>query len=217
MKEDGKATKRNSHVWLSRTLLNLDEAFGFSCQHFETAKDDFLDIIHRFKVGKDVADDELPQVMWCDNAQDDRKKRLPHLFKAGGFFMATQEAKDVLTGFDLGASRFVPVQLFHRDRKTPWPGTHYFLYMPDRIPAFSPEHSRRYKPKRFEDQSHTGTIPFDVADGDISVSADALTGQDMWQDTSLLWSLFFTDQVLAAIREAGLMGDMQIARCPVVR
>jgi hypothetical protein len=92
--------------------------------------------------------------------------------------------KDVLTGFDLGASRFVPMQFLHGTRKTPWPGTHFFLYMRDRIPAFSPEHSRRYNPKRYKDQNHTGFTPFDVADGDISVSAEALAGQDMWQDNS---------------------------------
>jgi hypothetical protein len=109
------------------------------------------------------------------------------------------------------------MQLLHGDRKTPWPGTHYFLYIPDRIAAFSPEHSRRYEPKRFEDQSHTGTIPFDIADGDISVLAEALSGQDMWQDNSLLWSLFFTDRALEAIRQAGLIGDMQVTRCPVVK
>jgi hypothetical protein len=104
--------------------------------------------------------------------------------------------KDVLAPFDLGASRFVPVQLLHGDRKTPWPGTHFFLYMPDRIPAFSREHSRRYKPKLFENQNHTVTIPVDIADDDISLRADALTGQDIWQDRSLLWSLFFTDAAL---------------------
>jgi hypothetical protein len=26
------------HVWLSRALLNTKEAFGFSCDHLETAK-----------------------------------------------------------------------------------------------------------------------------------------------------------------------------------
>lgn len=124
--------------------------------------------------------------------------------------------KDVLAGFDLGASRFVPVQLLLGDRQTPWPGPHYFLCVPDRIPAFSPKYSRRYEPKRYKDQSHTGTIPFDVADGDISVNAEALTGQDMWQDTSLLRSLFFADRALEAIRQAGLMGDMQSTSCPVV-
>jgi hypothetical protein len=40
------------HVWLSRTLLTMQEAFGFSCDHLETAKDDRIDIIHRFKSGK---------------------------------------------------------------------------------------------------------------------------------------------------------------------
>jgi hypothetical protein len=50
-----------------------------------------------------VADDELPDVMWCSDKQDDRKKRLPHLFKANGFFVASHDMKDVLAPFDLGA------------------------------------------------------------------------------------------------------------------
>ena len=52
MKENGKATKRNSHVWLSCTLLNRKEVFGFSCEHLETAKDDFINLLWRFEVEK---------------------------------------------------------------------------------------------------------------------------------------------------------------------
>ena len=126
MKEDGKPKDRNCHVWLSRTLLNLDEAFGFSCEQLETAKDDFLDILHRSRVGKDVADDELPRVMWCNNAQDDRKKRLPHLFKADGFFMAdtkrlvvSQKFHDLLAQFDMGDNALIELPFFESDGVTP--------------------------------------------------------------------------------------------------
>jgi hypothetical protein len=65
--------ENDKHVWPSRTLLTMEEEFGFPCDQLETAKDDCIDIIHRFKVGKDVADEELPDVMWCDDPQDDKK------------------------------------------------------------------------------------------------------------------------------------------------
>ncbi len=215
MNRDNNRARNTKHVWLSRTLLSMKEEFGFSCHALETAKNEFIDLIWRFELGKEVSGDELPKIMWCSNDSDNRKKRLPHLFKANGFFIASQEMKDVLEAFDLGASCFIPVQLLHSDKKTPWPGTHYFLYMPDRVSTFDPEHSRRYKPNRYDDDNHVGTIPWDITDNDISVRAEALTGQDMWQDNSLLWSLFFTDASLEAIRRAGLMGDMQVTRCPV--
>lgn len=211
------AANTTKHVWLSRTLLSMEEEFGFSCDALETAKSDFIDLLLRFQLGKEVVDEELPDVMWCSDERDNRKKRLPHLFKANGFFVASREMKETLKPFDLGTSSFTPVKLLRGDKTTPWPGTHFFLYMPDRVSAFFPEKSRRYKPNRYDDDNHVGTIPWDVSDGDISVRADALTGQDMWQDNSLLWSLFFTDTALTAIRQAGLMGDMQVSRCPVER
>jgi hypothetical protein len=88
--------------------------------------------------------------------------------------------------------------------------------MPDRIAVFDPENSRNYRPNKYDDESYLGSMPHRVGDDDIAVCADALTGQDMWQDSSLLWSLFFTDVALEAIRKAGLLGPMQVARCRVV-
>ena len=93
------ATKKR--VWHSRTLWNSEESFGFSCEQLEKSHDDLIDLLHRFQTAEVIADDELPKVMWCSKAEDDRKSRLPHLFMASGLLVASQEMKELLEVFDL--------------------------------------------------------------------------------------------------------------------
>jgi hypothetical protein len=154
--------------------------------------------------------------MWSDDAGDDRVKRLPHLFQASDFLVVSDVLAGVLRSFDLGASRLVPVTLLHRDRTTPYAGTHLVLNLRERKEAFEPEHSKKFDPPLYPDQKYLGAVVGKPEDGDISVSAAALAGADIWRDPRLLKSLFFSDRLMAAMRKAKVLGRVRTFRCPVV-
>lgn len=202
-------------VWLAVIATRLDKGFHFTCTELETQRKATIDVLVRFRSGDHVEKDELPKVMWCTDETNDRIDALPHLAKVSGFLTVSQDMKNVLEQFDLGDSTFTPVTLLHMDRETAYPGQHYFLHIPHRKPGFSPAHSRNYTPRLFDFQEHLGTVPRDVVDDDISVAPLAVGGTDIWYDLSLLFSLFFSDRLFTALKEAGLTDDLMAVRCPV--
>ena len=202
-------------VWLATVTAMAGKGFRFACEQKESEYDAYIALLHRFARDAGVDENELPDVMWCDRGKDDRKTKLPHLFKPSGFLAVSQQMKDVLEQFDLGGSWFKPVQFLHMDRKRPYPGQFYFFYLPQRKPAFAPEHSSGFSPKLFEDQTHDGTLERDVTDDQIKVFPSASQGVDVWHDDGLLDSLLFGDRAYQAIDAAGLAGDLLPVRCPV--
>jgi len=206
------------HVWLTRTLTNPAERLSFVCdQQFENS-DEYVALMWQFKFGESCNINLLPKVMWPSSGQDDKRKLLPHIFSADGFLAVSEQMADVLRRFNLGQSKFVPVQFIHSDRKTPFPGTHYFFHIQERKLGFDPDHSLRFEPKMFDDQTHTGTMPIKLRDGDIAVNPTVREGADVWKDYSLLKSLFFSAKAMTAMRDAKLLNDkMIIAKCPIVR
>ena len=200
-------------VWATDLLMSTQNLFGFSCAGHER---DWVADLCRFDRGEPVPDDFLPDVLWADDWDDDRLERLPHLFRACGFLIVSDTLAEVLREVDLGTSLLRPVRLLHSDRARPYPGTHLILDLRERKEAFEPEHSRKFTPRRYPDQPHWGSVSGKPQDGDISVSAAALAGADVWHDPRLLASLFFSDHLMAAMRKAKLLDGVRTFRCPVV-
>lgn len=211
---DGQGAERA--VWASDMLMSTRNLFGFSCAGYERDPEQWVDNLRRIDSGEPVPDDFLPDVMWVDEADDDRVKRLPHLFRASNLLVVSETVADLLRGFDLGASRLAPVTLLHRNRTTAFSGTHLILDLRERKEAFEPKHSRRFTPPRYPDQTHLGSVSGKPEDGDISVSAAAHVGADIWRDPRLLKSLFFSDRLVTAMETAKVLGGVRTFRCPVV-
>ncbi len=203
-------------VWASNMLMQGQNLFGFSWASRERDLKEWVSNLHRIERGEPVPDDVLPDVMWADDADDDRVERLPHLFRACNLLVVSETLAALLRRFDLGASRLVPVTLLHRDRTTPYAGTHFILDLRERKEAFEPEHSKRFNRPLLPGHTHLGAVIGRPQDADISVSAAALAGADVWRDPRLLESLFFSDRLMTAMRTAKVLGGVRTFRCPVV-
>lgn len=206
----------NDCVWLAASVSRLNRGLSISCDLLENDKDTFLDVLVRFERGQHVNKEELPRTFWAKGAKASRKKKLPHLFSSGGFLTVSQQMKETLEPFNLGASWFAPVDLLHADRKRPYPGQFFYFFVPEWKLAFAPDASTGYEPKLFDFQTHTGTIELGVKDNEIAVDPSAGEGVDVWYDDSLLWSFFFRDRVYQAINEKGLTTGLEIVRCPIL-
>ena len=212
-KEDDGADRA---VWASNMLMQGQNLFGFSCASRERDLEEWVANLHRISRGEPVPDDFLPDVMWADDPDDDRVERLPHLFQARNLLVVSETLAGLLRQADLGASRLVPVTLLHRDRTTPFAGTHLILDLREQKKAFEPEHSKQFNRPLYPDQKHLGAVVGRPQDGDISVNSSALMGGDIWRDPRLLNSLFFSDRLMAAMRKAKVLGGVWTFRCPVV-
>ena len=208
-----------AEVWASNMLMQGQNLFGFSWAEYERDPKGAVASLLRMERGEPVPDDVVPDVMWSDDADDDRVERLPHLLQASNFLVVSDTLADLLRRFDLGTSRLCPVTLLHRDRATPYTGTHFVLDLRERKEAFEPEHSKRFDRPLFPDlPSHTflGSVSGRPEDGDISVSTAALVGADIWRDPRLLASLFFSDRLMTVMKKAKVLGGVRTFRCPVV-
>ena len=211
--KDGQADRA---VWASDLLMSSQNLFGFSCAGHERDSKAWVADLRRFNGGEPVPDDFLPEVLWAGDRDDDRLERLPNLFQACGFLVVSDTLADILRGFALGASRLLPVKLLHGDRAKPYPGMHLILDLRERKEAFEPEHSRKYTPRFFPEQPFLGSAGVTTQDGDISVSAVALAGADIWHDPQLLKSLFLSDPLMASMKKAKVLSGVRTFRCPVV-
>ncbi len=206
----------NRAVWASNMLMQGQNLFGFSCAGYERNPEEWVANIRRIDRGEPVPDNFMPDVMWADDPDDDRVERLPHFLRASNILVVSDVLADLLRRFDLGASRLAPVTLLHRDRATPFPGTHLILDVRERKEAFEPEHSKQFNRPRYPEQTHLGSVVGQPEDGDISVSAAALVGADVWRDLRLLKSLFFGDRLMTTMQQAKVLDGVWTFRCPVV-
>ena len=204
-------------VWISRIRQSATEIFGFSCAQREKDRRAFVDLIVSFESGHRLPEGALPEVMWSSDASDSRKKTLPHMFMANGFLAVSDKMAEVLRRFDLGPSELHPVRLLRMDRQTPYPGEHFLFQIRAQKEGFEPDYSRRFKPKRYTDQTHWASLHVDARDDDVSMNGTVLQGPDVWQDPRLLDMVFFSDRLMAAMREAKVLGRMHIVRAPVIR
>ncbi|MEM9798421.1 MAG: hypothetical protein AAF919_18165, partial [Pseudomonadota bacterium] len=161
--------------------------------------------------------DVLPTEMWTVFEDDDRRKTLPHIFMAGGYLAVSEKLADILRQFDLGASLLTPVRLLHMDRKTPYPGEHFLFQIKERKRGFEPDHSARWEPNPYEWNAWIGTPDTPQKDGDITVNPTVRTGADIWTDPNLFLALFLSDRLANAIRDAKLLGPLNLYRTPILK
>lgn len=203
-------------VWVSDAQIEPGLGFGFTCQLAEDDNDLLVARIRAFKRGEALEPADLPPAMWISPrfAEDDRRK-LPHLFSAGGYFTVSEPFAEVLRGFDLGRTRLHPVELLHLDRETPFPGRYYFLNIAEVHRHFSPELSARWEPYKDPKTSYLGSPPLPQKDDDLTVAPAALDGPAIWLDDTIGRSLFFSDPLVRALRAAKLTGKLPLYRCRV--
>ena len=210
MNEDAKL------VWVTNMLMQTDNLFGFSAESTQGDPKEYLRNIYKYQVGDEVPPGFLPDIMWSNDAEDDRRKNLPDFFRANDFLIISRKFADVLRQFDYGDSEIIPVRLVHSDQESPYPGDHQLLYLREAKEAFEPDYSSRFRRPRMEGQAHLGSMSGIPADGDISVNPSATDGADLWQDPRLLKSIFFSDRLMRALLEQNLLGGVKYFRCPVV-
>ena len=73
-----------------------------------------------------VPEGGIPKSLYIfEKFPEDDRATIPPIVTAGGrFVIVSPEVKAVMERFDLGASRFSPVDLLKSDRKTPFEGKH---------------------------------------------------------------------------------------------
>lgn len=207
-------------AWYIDVFQRTDNLFGFRADLFEEDEQSYLETTGRIKDGTLPADKVFPR-MWImeDFAEDSLGRQvLPHFTIAGNILVVSQQVADVFNQFDLGASTLHPVQMLKPDRKTPFPGTWYICQIAERKSAFEPEHSEGFQLPMFPSSTFLGSINLDINESpQIYLSQAALSGPNLWIDPRLVsLTLLISDELMTALRGAGVLGPLRALRCPVL-
>ena len=164
-------------------------------------KERLLEVFRAHKDGQRVDPDNLPRTFYADYP-DKTQGRLPHLFKANGFWCVSARCAEVLSRFDLGAGGTQPIRAFQHDRTTPIDGQYAVLNFGARKNALVAEECARIE--RPYPKHELWELPIVPKDNEIAVSPTALGGQDLWVDPRLRNGFFVSAPLADALRKTGV-------------
>jgi hypothetical protein len=166
--------------------------------------------------GNNIPADWLPKKIY---ARTKKINSLPHLFFANVCWCVSEKSAEVLSKFDLGVGGLTPVSFFQPDHKTPIEGDHYILNFGTKKNAFSRENSPATRVSSMlvpgEVPKDWG-LPYEMADGLVSVSQAALEGPDIWFDPKLRSAFFVSDRLGKALAKAKLIDPFRLYLCNVI-
>jgi hypothetical protein len=166
--------------------------------------------------GRSIIDNssELPR-KFCGRYKDTKVKKLSHLFTIAGFVMMSERCASVFQSFDLGVGGVYPVEIHHGDRRTlVTPDTIYILNFGSKKPVFRPDKSSLSSLKKIG--GHECYIPYEIADGDFALSADALDGPDLWIDPGLINVFFLSCRLIQALQVAKVIQNIDPKSCRII-
>jgi hypothetical protein len=198
-------------VWVSSALSNTALNTSFENEFAKTDPQKYLSCFKKNIKGMPLTADCFPAAFWGEYP-DKTYKKPPHFSLPGGNPIVSDEVKQVMQQFDLGQTSFYPTTLYKHDRKTPVEGSYYCINFGETKTCCMPEESQRTK--KFD--ALFWTIKQFAEDGDVAVNASALQGVDLWVDTRIRKSLFFSDRLARALKAAKLTRTFGLRKCRVV-
>ncbi len=209
---------KEQDIWYLRVLGEMHSRYGFTADMLEQMTVDERNEVWREYARRDDVDTSVfPQTFWVDPPMAGaRGKTLKAIHVASVFLTISREFLDVLKQFDLGRLKSWPVTLLKRDKKTPFEGEWHAIWIGNWKEGFLREKSRNFEVPPYEDTKHLAIPRPEAVDGDFVFDADVAKGPDLWRDPNFSKSLFLSDRLHTALKEAGLLKKLQVLRCPLV-
>ncbi|NSX55455.1 imm11 family protein [Parasulfitobacter algicola] len=198
-------------VWVSRAMMDSTLMKGFDHDNYFVDKENALDAMRRNEKGEPLPADRFPKEMYGEY-RDEKVKKQPDIFNAGGFWTVSAECADVLRQFDLGQTSLYPVKILQHDRTTPVEGTYFCLNFGETKDAFVSEESPRARERGY----NAWGLPYGVKDGEMAIKPDALKGVDLWMDQRVKDAFFLSDPLVKALKAAKLTRRFGLRKCRIL-
>lgn len=207
--------KRN--IWYLRVMGEMHSRYGFTADMLEEMTSEERNEVWREYARRDDVDTSvLPDTFWVDPPMAGaRGKTLKPAHVANEFLTVSREFLDVLEQFDLGRLKSWRVTLLKRDKETPFEGEWHAIWIGNWKEGFLREKSCNFEVPTSERVKHIAIPHRDAVDGDFVFDASVATGADIWRDPNFSKSLFLSDRLHTALKEAGLLKKLQVLRCPL--
>ena len=172
-----------------------------------------VDTTQDLHAGRPVESDRLPVSLFLKDERCDLQF-LPDYFSMT-FPCVSQRLADFLQGFDIGDSRFLPIDIVQSDRRTVRPDRFYILNIVSQKSCWVREDS--YKLSSTWIAEDHWLFMFAPGDDLLAVRASATEGADLWVDPVLQGAMFVSDRLYQAWKATTMMPPMmEFYRCKLV-
>lgn len=159
---------------------------------------------------------ELPE---AEAVFDEKRfRKIGDIFMAGPFYAVKGKLAEVLSRFDLGEGRLVPLPIYKADLATPIEGHFFLLNFGARKNSILPEQCEDAR-KFYVDKS-TGQqvwkINYTNHEGEVMLSSASLDGPDLWFETAAHNKIFMKDALAQALIEIDMGDVFRIKPCRIV-
>ncbi len=145
---------------------------------------------------------ELPGYAFYQHPENPEAPRVPlgHFFHLiGGIPVVSRELKDLLSTFQLGATKFYSLPLFENDRTTRRPEEFYVLHVDEVKETFDAENSSSVE--RVGESNFYGATNL----SQVALKDSACLGADLWREARLQYVWFFSDRLKRALEQSGFL------------
>lgn len=217
-------------VWHSRIMSDheIGKKLGFAVKWFgrdwnppthvapPRSLDDIQDLF-AYARGEPLRREAFPEALSVFEPK--RFQKTGDLFPAGGYFIVRKKLAQVLSRFNLGEGELLQIPIYQADRTSRLDEDFFIWKLGATKKAVQPDQCVNI-------ESIGGTGPngesrwqatSDVKDDDIVLSASAAcAAPDVWCDPQLMWSMFFSDALVAAFRESKINANFHLNRCRLI-
>ncbi|MCZ8261050.1 MAG: hypothetical protein O9333_13065 [Beijerinckiaceae bacterium] len=226
--EDRPMSKANQEtVWISDAPWRspIGDRQGLSNKYFgeEWQPSDFVlplspkhvgDNLDRHVVGETLKREEMVEASYV--FAPNNWKRVGDLFTAGAFYAVKGRLAEVLKDFDLGTGGLIEFPIYEADKTTRLPGPFYLLNFGCIKDTFVASKSKKLR-RPFDGEPglpEWGT--YDIADGDLAFTRQALEGPDLWFERNLYSKTLLSDRLHDAIVKAKVKTNFRFVQGRIV-
>ncbi len=172
--------------------------------------------------GREVSQEDLPLKIHARYKDEDFADLKEIVIGGGGVKVSTRIA-EIFQSFNLGQMRLLPMRFFFYDRETPARDGYFILFQLEKRKFVIPEESKGIRPPvRIRQIKNPGpptfwNYPPEPKDGDIAIVPRELNGLDFWVDPTVIGSVFMSDPLAQALKDAGYASLFKFRKCKVVR
>ncbi|MBO9621150.1 MAG: hypothetical protein J7500_00405 [Sphingomonas sp.] len=205
----------SDYVWVSNALTEVSLTGKLETDVWQNDREGARAAQRANEEGEPVSPEVCPKRVWGDDRAPFFEK-LPDLISAQAHWIVSAKAADILRKFDLGQGGLYPVSegVYQADNVTRAKGDYFTWIFGATKSGLLPDQSQGLRPPQAEGLWYN--FPWKMSDGVVAVSADVLSGPDVWLDHNLFQSLFLSRDLGDALDQAKLRRAFRMYKAIVI-
>lgn len=198
-------------VWVSSAIEDSTLVKPFTSDLHETEPARLVEAFKRWHRAEPFGRDAAPRELYAEYG-DRTIGSVPDFFEGSGYWIASERVTDVFQNFDMGKTRFFEIAIFEHDRSTRIGERFFIVSFGETKETVVPSDSPTLNRERYTNDVKW-TLPSTLARDELAFLPSASLGVDLWMDPAVSRAIFMSDQLVAALKRAGLIDGMRLTRC----